>query len=264
MSGTRAGNKLWMTTLFDAHCHLRPNAGANPAAPPAHANKVRGRLLCGVGPGDWQAVATLTQTWDGTIAAFGLHPWHLADAAGKDWLAGLESLLTADANAWLGEAGLDNRRQGIAAAGEQEAAFARQLRLAASLQRKINLHCVGAWEPLVSLLDDAYLPSMAGTPFIVHGFGGPYQFVRLLADRGAYFSVGRLISAKTSRKMRERAALFPADRILLESDEFLEPGIDAVSELTEALSWLASVRNVPAHELGETIAQNAQKVFHGG
>lgn len=253
--------------FFDAHCHIDPEAIAlaTHAAPHENegANLVAGRILCSVGPEEWEAVASVRKTWPGTVAAFGVHPWHVAENNRHDWLADLENRLVADADAWLGEAGLDGRRQGIASAPEQEKVFTEQLRLAARLGRPANLHCVGPWEELTACLDREYLPGRAGGAFIVHGFGGPYQYIRILAERGAYFTVGPLMAGKISRKARERAALIPEDRLLLESDAFLFPGRDATEDIQSSLAWLADVRSIPKVDLQTMLLANVGRVLHG-
>lgn len=249
--------------LLDAHCHLDPAAGS---AVPARDGDPRtgSRILCAVGPEDWPAVSGLVAAWPGTTPAFGLHPWHIASAAlSENWPDALTERLRDNPDAWLGEAGLDSRRQGIAPAEIQEAVFRDQLRTAARLGRKANLHCVGAWEAFLPCLDEAFLSLAPGLPFIVHGFGGPYQFVDLLSGRGAYFTVGPLQAKQNSRKMRERAALFPGDRILLESDAFLQPGRDAPDVLEETLVWLGRARNIPAPELAVQIRRNGARLLQG-
>lgn len=273
-----------MTALFDAHCHLAPKATLTLDNAPSDAVRgaaCSGRLLCGVDPTDWKGIETLSGFWKGTVPAFGLHPWHVppsdtvknpapevspsSDPNRSEgeytaaWLNMLEHFLVHTPQSWVGEIGLDARRKGIASREKQETAFIAQLCLAARLKRKVSLHCVGAWEALLSLLEKYYLA--AGMRFIVHGFGGPYQMIRLLADRGAYFSVGPLMAGKDSRKMRERAGLFPVDRVILESDAFLFPGVDAVDEIRESVLWLAGVWGVGVDRAMEQANLNTREVM---
>lgn len=224
--------------FFDAHCHAGENGGG-------------GRLLCGTGRADWPMVARAAAAWPGTIAAYGLHPWHAAEAeTDSRWMTDLEHFLTRDAAAWMGEIGLDAARRGIADAKTQEEAFRAQLRLAARLGRRVNLHCVKAWEPLVRLLDREYLSAGTGEKkFIVHSFSGPFQYIDSLAGRGAYFSVG-------ARVTDERARRLPLDRILLESDAF--PAPDA---LETTFNRLAEVRGLDRSALAGAIHGNTARLF---
>lgn len=248
-----------MEGLFDAHCHLDPKAGPKPPRPDAPA--AAGRLLCGVNAADWDRIRVVAAAWPGTIPAYGIHPWHAAAATG-DWPDRLEELLTADADAWLGEAGLDGLRIGASPFPEQEDVFRRQLRLAKRLGRRVNLHCVKAWPRLLELLDADYLSGSGGPGCIVHAFAGPHQFVAPLRDRGALFTVGPLLSRSGSSRHRQRCRLLPEDRLLLESDAFLSPGRDAADELLHALGWLAEARERRVEELAEAIGRNGRRVFH--
>ena len=245
-----------MDRMFDAHCHIDVSAAW---APPGDDSPASGRLLCGVDPGDWNRVAEAAAAWPGTVPAFGLHPWHAWRADGS-WRDRLEEFLAAHPDAWLGEAGLDGIRTGDSPFSAQEEALAWQLGLAKRLNRRVNLHCVKAWEPLAALLDSQYL-SDGPRDFIVHAFGGPHQYIGILAERGAYFTVGPLTTRHDSRRARARAALIPEDRLLVESDAFLVPGRDAGGELAAAAAWLAAARLTDADTLSRRIAANSRRIL---
>ncbi len=245
--------------LFDAHCHVDP-AWAPVSRPAPAATVVSGRLLCGASPGGWAGVAAAAAGWPGSVPAYGLHPWWVGEAD-ADWLAILEARLAADASAWLGEAGLDRLNPDAAPMARQLAAFREQLRLARRLDRPVNLHCVKAWDEFLALLDTEYLEPGRPRRFIVHSFGGPHQFVRPLAERGAYFTVGPLFSRRDSPRRRTRAALLPIDRLLLESDAFVTPGEDATDDLEHALHWLSLIRETSPERLAEAIGTNVGRLL---
>lgn len=237
--------------LFDAHCHLAPESDGVPASPLPQPS-LSGRILCAVEPAGWDAVARAAREWPGTIAGYGVHPWHVTGHPPDGWPDRLEAKLAADPASWLGEAGLDAKRQGIAPADEQEKAFRLQLQIASRLGRAANLHCVGAWDSFIQCLDDDFTGK-----FIVHGFGGPPQFVRPLTERGGWFTVGPL---QVRGKMHRRVAGLPLDRVLLESDGVLEPGRDETETLASCLSWLAEVRGTSAEELIAVISDNVRRM----
>lgn len=242
--------------LYDWHCHLDTEASASEPAGHSRSGSpaVSGRLLCGVRACDWDMVGEAAASWPGTTAAYGLHPWYAADAAGTDWLDRLEDKLARDPAAWLGEAGLDAMK--TVDPEVQRRVFAEQLRLAARLGRRVNLHCYKAWEPLVALLDTEYLAGGGAAGFIVHSFAGPHQFIEPLRARGAYFTVGPLFSRRESPRHRRRCALLPEDRLLLESDAFLDVGADAGEDLAHTVAWLADVREMDPGVLARRIADN--------
>lgn len=249
--------------FFDAHCHIGENAARAEVRP---ARPGGGRLLCGLGTGDWPAVRRAAATWDGTVAAYGVHPWRAGEtaAAGPGWLACLEECAAQDAGAWVGEIGLDGLRTRDADEAAQEEAFRLQARLAARLGRGVNLHCVKAWDALLRLLDAEYGTAAGDKPFIVHSFSGPFQYINKLADRGAYFSVGPLLWKRSPRAQQERAKRLPLDRVLLESDAFLAPGVDAAEDLRNSLEWLAGTRGMDAAALAGIVRENAGRLFGDG
>lgn len=250
---------MGMEAFFDSHAHLAPDS-RYPVVPESANVPVIGRLLCGVSPEDWEPLARAAAAWPGSMAAFGLHPWHIADAD-AEWLSRLEELLAGHPDAWVGEAGLDGLKTEVSPAAMQEMALAEQLRLARRLNRSVNLHCVKAFDRLVALIDAEYLAD-GPRDFIVHSFGGPHQYVKTLTDRGAYFSIGPLASRRDNRRARERAALPPDDRLLLESDAFLHPRRDATADLLHTLLWLADCRQVEPEQLARGIAENSRRLFN--
>ncbi|MCC8166763.1 MAG: TatD family hydrolase [Planctomycetes bacterium] len=259
-----------MPEYYDLHAHPDPDAVV-PDGPVSQseqatsdgpaADAVLGRILCGTGPADWDAVAAAARWWPGTVPAFGVHPWHFHEVEKTpSWRDELARRLEAHPGAWLGEAGLDCYRQGLPDIEAQREMLAAQLELAVALDRPVNLHCVKAWEELVATLDSAYL---RGDPrlFIIHSFAGPYQMVDILAERGAFFTQGPLQSRRDNRKARERAARIPEDRMLLESDAFLISGRDDPAALADTLTWLADVRNMPAADLAAVINENSRRLL---
>lgn len=251
-----------MTPVFDAHCHLDPEWNDVPEHPAINQPvAVCGRLLCGVSPEEFASLERAATAWPGTRLAFGVHPWYAGEAVG-DWQEAVEAAVSCSPSAWVGEIGLDGVKTEQSDPFVQDEVFRAQLRLAKRLDRPVNLHCVKAWDGLVSALDAEYL-SAGPRPFIVHSFAGPYQMVVVLAERGAFFSIGQLAARKDTRKGRERAALLPVDRLLLESDSFLVPCRDDTTELSFAVEWLAGVREVPCAELAAVLVENVRRVGLG-
>ncbi len=248
--------------VVDAHCHLAgPEHQSDPAAPVADVTVVN-RLLCGIQPSEWPAIASTAAEWLNTIPAFGVHPWYAKTAIG-DWLDHLDEMLRAHPEAWLGESGLDFiTEHGLYE--QQQEIFASQLRLARQLERPVNLHCLKAHDKLIELLDQHYLVDAFDMPFIVHSFAGPHQAIQALADRGAYFTVGPLFSRRDSRRQRERTKIMPLERLLTESDQFVLPGVDAADDLQHTIHWLAQVRGMEPEALATVLIDNWRRLRNGG
>jgi TatD DNase family protein len=231
------------------------------APPPECAGR---RLVCAVSAADWPVVADWAERWPGTVPAFGIHPWSAGDAAidGGGWEEALEKFLLRFPAAWIGEIGLDAAKAARVPMERQREVLVRQLRISARLRRPVNLHCVRAAAEILSLMDAEYFlsfPPGRGT-CILHSFAGSANEAEAFARRGAYFSVGPLFVRRDSPKLRARIAALPAERLLLESDAFLEPGVDAVDDLLLSLRWLAEVRNVSLEHMTERLAENARNL----
>ncbi len=246
-----------MPGLFDAHCHATGKMEAAPAG-------TGRRLVCGVAAGDWAIVADWALHWAGTVPAFGIHPWECGEDALAEggWEEALAAWLLRFPAAWAGEIGLDGAKAGRVPMTRQIDVLARQLRLAARLGRGVNLHCVRAYDELLALLDAEYFAAGAGK-CILHSFNGSERMIGEFVARGAYFSVGPLAARRDTPKIRARVALLPAERILLESDAFLAPGVDATEDLLFTLRWLAGVKGMDADVLSRCIAGNSRRILDG-
>lgn len=248
-----------MSLLFDAHCHATRMLSAPPPSPAGGGNTDRRRLVCGVSAADWNVVADWALRWEGTVPAFGVHPWEAGDSFDE---GALEEWLIRFPSAWAGEIGLDQAKVSRAPMARQVDVFARQLRVAARLGRGVNVHCVRAYDALLDLLDKEYFSIRAGK-CIVHSFAGAAHFVPAFVERGAYFSIGGLASRRDSPKIRGRVEAMPVERILLESDAFLEPGVDAAEDLLFTLRWIAGVKGMEYDTLAGIVSGNAQRILHG-
>lgn len=247
-----------MLNVFDAHCHIAPREEDRTTGPATPDRKVVGigRLLCGTSPADWDQTEALAPILPGTIPAFGLHPWEIASAH-DGWLESLWQKLDNNPDAWLGEAGLDRIRVKDASLERQKTVLAAQLRLGRELSRPASLHCVRAWEDILPMLDQEFLPGK----FVMHAFAGPESYIRPFVDRGAYFSIGGAILEPGFKRQRLAATLIPDDRLLIESDAYVLGSKDGIATLSAVLHELAALRRRDADELAETILDNSRRLF---
>lgn len=245
-----------MPPFFDAHCHVDPDSP--PEANTFPADSGNGRLLCGVDPADWPMVERFAAGWSGTLPAFGLHPWYAAEQP-EDWAEVLRRALHAHPAAWVGEIGLDTLKTSRAPEATQEQAFETQLRLARELDRPVNLHCVKAYPKMLELLDRCYVADGPRT-FLVHSFNGAHQDIEKFRQRGAYFSIGPLASRHDTPRIRARVALLPPERVVLESDAFLCPGVDAEAELAYTVRCLADLGRESETETWARVFDNSQRM----
>jgi len=168
----------------------------------------------------------------------GIHPW---EAAVRD----PEALRGEIAQAPLvGEIGLDYLRPDREA---QQRAFERQLQLAEAAGKPVVLHCVKAFEPVMTLLERFRLHAV-----IFHGFIGSPQQAAHAAARGYSLSFGPR-SLRSPRTVRALEAL-PLQQLFLETDDDPAP----IESVYEAAAQLLAL---PLDTLKETIYTNYLRIF---
>lgn len=161
---------------------------------------------------DWDRVRELAGQIPEIVPCFGIHPWYLSGRQ-PGWQDRLSTLLESLPCA-IGEAGLD-RWHDDRDEKQQEEIFRDQLELARQYRRPIMVHCLKAWGWLERVLNEfGELP--AG--FLLHAYGGSIEFVRPLADKGAFFSFAGNVLDERKTRMREALRAVPPDRLLLETD----------------------------------------------
>lgn len=195
-------------------------------------------------------------------AAVALHPYHatLADEAA---LESLRELAVLPGVLAIGETGLDYFNE-FSPRAAQAAAFERQLALAATLGLPVVVHNREADDDALALLRP-YVDRLPG--IVMHCFGGDAAFARRCADLGLYISFAGNVTFPKAARLREAAAVVPADRLLAETDApYLAPqpvrGQRCEPEhVRYTVETLAAVRGCAAATLAEETAENARRLF---
>lgn len=173
-----------------------------------------------------------------TIRAVGEHPWHAAECS----LPTIEAIEAADA---VGEIGLDK------ACGVdfemQRALFVKQLELAERFEKPVVLHCVRAFEEVMTLLERHTLRAV-----LFHGFIGSREQASRAVKKGYYLSFGARTegSNKTIEALRET----PLERLFVETDE-------ADTTIETMYLTIARLRGTEVEELEEATAENYKRIF---
>lgn len=130
-------------------------------------------------PWEWEKSLEL-----GFAGAFGIHPMIAARSSRED-LKRLEEILHSNEDFAVGECGLDKRFQGYEEGGIQEQIFKKQVELACGLNRTLQVHCVGDYGRVLSMIQDVTAGIKCGehhTPsrpqVVLHRFGGDISAVR--------------------------------------------------------------------------------------
>jgi len=175
----------------------------------------------------------------------GIHPWH----SGEEMFDPDFFIRMAEKPGFIGigEIGLDR----ITGPGVQKQmdCFTRQAEMAEQLKKPVTIHCVRAWEEIISLKRKIN-PSQ---PWIIHGFrGGPDRAERLTVE-GFYLSFGPAL-LKNDIPLRESLSICPSGQLFLESDEDRTP----ISALYQEA---ANIRGISVQELKMYIAGNFNRVY---
>lgn len=173
-----------------------------------------------------------------TISAVGLHPWQAASGT----LPSRKAVAAADA---VGEIGLDK------ACGVdfecQRRVFEEQLCLAEEQQKAVVLHCVKAYEEVMTMLDKHTLRAV-----IFHGFIGSKEQAERAVKKGYYLSFGA--RTEGSKKTIEALCATPLNRLFVETDE-AEVTIEAMYQT------IARLRGIEVGELKQATVENYKRIF---
>jgi TatD DNase family protein len=136
------------------------------------------------------------------------------------------------------------------------------------------IHCLKAWEWLLKILKQQPYPAPG---MLIHAYGGSKEFVKLLADLGAYFSFGGSLLREGKEKVRETFRSVPRDRLLFETDapDILPPRRFCVRELRDAegrqinepanlvpiITQAAALLEIPVDQLAAQSLNNARQFF---
>lgn len=169
----------------------------------------------------------------------GIHPWEATGRNASELLP-----LSEDVQA-IGETGLDFVRG--ASRSEQLRVLREQLALAAQMRLPVILHCVRAFEPLMTELRHRELRAV-----IFHGFIGSPEQAEQALEQGYYLSFGE----RTFRSPKTLEALHrtPLDRIFCETDESDTP-------IQEIYRRTAEAKGVATDELAKAIWNNYLRIF---
>lgn len=254
--------------MIDTHAHLFDDrfAADLPAVLARAAAAGVERVVClGIDADSNRASIRIANQHALVVAAVGIQPNHVAEAAPGDWdevvrLAGTEPRVVA-----VGETGLD-RYWDRAPFPLQEDYFARHIELARRLGKPFVIHCREAEADVVKVLRaefDKHGPIRA----VMHSFSGDAATARACLDMGLYVSFAGMVTYKTAQQIRDVAADVPLDRLLVETDcPYLAPvphrgKRNEPGYVVHTAACLAEVKCVPPAVIDEHTTRNARALF---
>jgi TatD DNase family protein len=259
--------------LYDAHNHLQDERfGSRSEALLAAAQKegVVKMVVNGSSEEDWPKVLNLARPAE-VIPSFGYHPWYVKERS-RDWQKELLKFLDEVPSA-VGEIGLDRWIEGYDTP-QQEEVFIWQLRLAATRNLPVSIHCLKAWGRLLEILRSEPRPKCG---LVLHSFGGPKEMIPALTDLGAYFSFPGFFAHEREVKQREAFRAVPPERLLIETDapdqllpeqlsnySFTDSNGKALNHpanLGAVYRFVAGFLGKPFEKLAREVEQNFLRVF---
>jgi TatD DNase family protein len=258
---------------IDAHCHLtdpRYAGRLDELFLLAEQAGVRGFILGGEGPADWERQRELMQSRLGSgrvFPVFGVHPWFVDARQGsaegraevEAALALLPGLLSECVG--VGELGLDyGKKRSEAGHSYQREVFERQLVIVREAALPMVLHVVHAHgEALECLRGHGPFPRGG----LVHAFSGSAETAQQYLSLGLTISVGGAVTGVRGYETLKRAVkTLPGDRLVVESDcpDFKPEGYPGLLVSGEGLNDPGSLPII-AEALGKLRAEPAELIL---
>ena len=250
--------------MTDTHAHINsPRFASDLVAVvrrAASAN-VEAIVVVGVDLPSSRAAVEIAARFPACWAAVGVHPHEAADCARATWRE-LEALAEAPKVVAIGETGLDYYRM-LANRETQQAAFARQLALAAQLQLPVIVHMRAAYGDVYTMLTQAMPPRQA----VLHCFSGDSNQAAAFIDLGCMISLAGPVTFRSAAKLHEVAKVVPSERLLVETDcPYLAPvphrgTRNEPAYVRYTLERIAHLRGVSSQAFEEITDRNAQTFF---
>ena len=251
--------------MIDTHCHLDAaefDADREAVHAAARAAGVETIVVPAVEVSAFARTRETVLRYPGCVAAYGIHPLYVMQAADND-LAALRQWLLAERPVAVGEIGLDLYVTDIDPA-RQEHFFVEQLRLARDFDLPVLLHVRRAVDAVLKQL--RRFKVRGG---IAHAFNGSRQQADEFIKLGFALGFGGAMTYAGSTRIRELARHLPLEAIVLETDApdippaWLNGSRNTPAELPRIAAVLAELRELPVAELVQRTAANARAVLPG-
>jgi TatD DNase family protein len=188
------------------------------------------------------------EDFPGVAYTYGIHPWFLNENNFNQQLNSVKNIIGNPEILAIGEAGFDKLRG--PSIELQRKIFEEQIVLSEDLKKPVVIHCVRAWEELLSV-QKKLKPKM---PWLVHGFRGNENLANQLLSKGMYLSFWFDFALRASAGALIRQ--LPSGRIFLETD-----GADV--DIRAIYKKVADDLGLSVVELKSIILENFRRWFNG-
>ena len=252
-----------MPGLVDSHCHFdfSPLAlQAETLLQALAAQEIEKVVVPGVSAARWATQRQICDASPMLVAAYGLHPYFLAEHQPQDVERLAEQLQQAPVCA-IGEIGLDFYLPDLDR--ERQLDYCqRQLQLAQQQDLPVILHARKSHDQLLQLLR-RYPLARGG---VVHAFNGSLQQAEQYMALGFYLGFGGAMTYPRARKLRHLAQSLPLSGLLLETDapDMLPYNCQPPNtplNLPMIAQTLAQLRQQPVDEIVAQTTYNARRLW---
>ncbi len=142
--------------------------------------------------------------------------------------------------------------------------FRQQLQMARELVLPVVIHSREAAADTLRILQEEHGEEIGG---VIHCFSYGVEMAREFLKLGFYIGIGGVLTFKNARKLKEVAAMVPADRILLETDcPYLAPvpyrgKRNCSLYLPHVVRALSEIRGVREEEIIRITEANARRMY---
>ena len=177
----------------------------------------------------------------GLLYSVGIHPWNTIGDLQQEWDL-LETFCHHQQVVAIGETGLDTLRG--APLDIQIEIFKRHIDMAEQIGKPIIVHCVRAWQELITTWRSTAPHHVS---LAVHGFRGNAAIAKQLMKESFYLSFGEHFNA-------EALAVTPHDRIMIEND-------DSNSDIATIAASAAQALELSTEQVKALVNNNAHWFF---
>ncbi len=255
--------------LFDSHAHYDDDrfaeefeGGCDGALKKAYSEGVHAIINVGSNLQSSENSVNLSEKYDFVWATVGIHP---SDAQRTpDFDAAMQRIAELAGGhrvVAIGEIGLDYHYD-VVDKEVQAKFFEAQLELAEKLSLPVVIHTRDAMGDTLEILSRH--PNVRG---VMHSFSGSAEVALELTKKGWYISFSGPVTYKNAVKVKEAAAVVPADRILIETDCPYLPPVPHRGELNHSMYMkhtaqaVADIREVSLDEIARITWENACRLF---
>jgi len=211
-------------------------------------------------PPSWDEVIALAAAHqDAIYPSLGLHPWVAGQPLDLDVLAGKLRDCSAVA---VGEIGLDGKIESPSLE-VQIPVLLQQLELARDLDLPVILHCRGAFEELLTMLE-RFSPRLPG---VLHAFSRSPELARRFMKLGLHLGIGGAVTRMRARQTRATVEAVPLERLVLETDapsiglEGVEPIAAEPHHVRNVALAVADLRGITLEAVTTATTDNARRIF---